>query len=43
MKAFVFADRLIAFDHKLGDTYLLCLTEAGGEAGAEAWLAGLGQ
>jgi len=36
--AFVFADRLIAFDHELGDTHLLCLVEAGAEAGAEAWL-----
>jgi para-aminobenzoate synthetase len=37
--AFVFADRLIAFDHGLGDAYLLCLVEAGGEGDAEAWLA----
>jgi para-aminobenzoate synthetase len=36
--ALVFADRLIAFDHERGNTHLLCLHEAGGEEGAEAWL-----
>ncbi|HEX5610374.1 MAG TPA: aminodeoxychorismate synthase component I [Solirubrobacterales bacterium] len=36
--AFVFADRLIAFDHALGEAHLLCLVDAGGEAGADAWL-----
>jgi para-aminobenzoate synthetase len=36
--AFVFADRLIAFDHLERRTYLLCLTEPGGDAGAERWL-----
>jgi para-aminobenzoate synthetase len=35
--AFVFADRMIAFDHEQGHTYLLCL--AGPEGGEEtAWL-----
>ncbi|HVQ58151.1 MAG TPA: aminodeoxychorismate synthase component I [Solirubrobacterales bacterium] len=34
--AVVFADRLIAFDHELDETHLLCL--AGGGAEAEAWL-----
>ena len=29
--AFVFADRLIAFDHERGRTYLLCLAEPGDE------------
>ncbi len=40
--AFLFADRLVAFDHEEGRTYLLCLVEAGdGEQAesAEAWLA----
>jgi para-aminobenzoate synthetase len=36
--AFVFADRLIAFDHELGHTYLLCLGEPGTEEATEAWL-----
>jgi para-aminobenzoate synthetase len=35
--AFVFADRMIAFDHERGDTYLLCLSAGGGEEEA-AWL-----
>ncbi len=37
--AFVFADRLIAFDHAEGHAYLLALAEPGGEAEAEEWLA----
>jgi anthranilate synthase/aminodeoxychorismate synthase-like glutamine amidotransferase len=36
--AFIFADRLLAFDHELGYTYLLCLCQLGTEATAEAWL-----
>jgi para-aminobenzoate synthetase len=36
--AFVFADRMIAFDHAQGCTYLICLVEPGGDAGAEAWI-----
>jgi para-aminobenzoate synthetase len=36
--AFVFADRMIAFDHAEQHMYLLCLAEAGGEAEAEAWI-----
>jgi para-aminobenzoate synthetase len=36
--AFVLADRLIACDHELGETHLLCLVEVGEEAGANAWL-----
>jgi para-aminobenzoate synthetase len=36
--AFVFADRLLAFDHELGVTYLLCLHEADGEGAAQDWL-----
>jgi para-aminobenzoate synthetase len=34
--AFVFADRMIAFDHGRGHTYLLCLAEL--ESGGEEWL-----
>jgi para-aminobenzoate synthetase len=37
--AFLFVDRLIAFDHEDGRTYLLCLVEPGGEEEAERWLA----
>jgi para-aminobenzoate synthetase len=37
--ALVFADRLVAFDHERGHTYLLCLGEAGEDAASEAWLA----
>jgi para-aminobenzoate synthetase len=37
--AFVFADRLVAFDHEDGRTYLLCLTVSGGAEEAERWLA----
>jgi para-aminobenzoate synthetase len=36
--AFVFADRLIAFDHELGHTHLVSLVGPGGRAGAEAWI-----
>jgi para-aminobenzoate synthetase len=36
--AFVFADRLIAFDHLEGHTYLLCLHELGGEGDAADWI-----
>jgi para-aminobenzoate synthetase len=36
--AFVFADRLLAFDHELHHVYLLCLHQPGTEATAEAWL-----
>jgi para-aminobenzoate synthetase len=36
--AFVFADRMIAFDHAEGHTYLLCLAEPGGGAEAERWI-----
>ncbi|HEX3561717.1 MAG TPA: aminodeoxychorismate synthase component I [Solirubrobacterales bacterium] len=36
--AFVFADRLIVFDHAERTTYLLCLSEAGGEDGAAEWM-----
>jgi len=37
--AFVFAGRLIAFDHRERCTYVLCLTEPGGEEQAERWIA----
>ena len=33
--AFVFADRLLAFDHQEGHVYLLCLCEEGGDEGAD--------
>jgi para-aminobenzoate synthetase len=36
--AFVFAARMLAFDHREQHTYLLCLVEPGGEAEAERWL-----
>jgi len=35
---FLLADRVIAFDHEEGCTYLLCLHELGEEKGAEDWL-----
>ncbi len=38
--AFVFADRMIAFDHAARHTYLLCLVEPEAGAGAERWIAG---
>jgi len=34
----VFADRLLAFDHELGHTYLLALAGAGEVGRAEAWI-----
>ncbi len=37
--AFLFVDRVVAFDHEDGRTYLLCLTESGGVEEAEQWLA----
>jgi para-aminobenzoate synthetase len=37
--AFVFADRLIAFDHLEQCTYVLCLTEPGGVEQADRWIA----
>jgi para-aminobenzoate synthetase len=37
--AFVFADRLVAFDHVEQCTYALCLHEPGGEEEAERWIA----
>jgi para-aminobenzoate synthetase len=36
--AFVFADRMLAFDDEEGCVYLLCLHEEGEEAAATAWL-----
>jgi len=39
--AFLFVDRLIAFDHREGLTYVLCLAEPGGESSAEQWIAGI--
>ncbi len=36
--AFVFADRMIAFDHDEGHTYLLCLAGTGATEDAERWL-----
>jgi para-aminobenzoate synthetase len=36
--AFVFADRLLAFDHEQDATYLLCLHEPDGEDTAQDWL-----
>jgi para-aminobenzoate synthetase len=37
--AFVFADRLIAFDHLEQCTYVLCVTEPDGAEEAERWIA----
>ena len=37
--AFVFAGRMLAFDHSAGHTYLLCLVEPGEEPVAGEWLA----
>jgi para-aminobenzoate synthetase len=37
--AFVFADRMLAFDHEQGHTYLLCLTDAASAVAGEAWIA----
>jgi para-aminobenzoate synthetase len=36
--AFVFADRLVAFDHEQNATYLLCLSDPDTEKASEAWL-----
>jgi para-aminobenzoate synthetase len=36
--SFLFADRLIAFDHLEERTYLVCVSEAGGSEEAERWL-----
>ena len=36
--AFVFADRMIAFDHLEGATYVLCLTDASTAADGERWV-----
>ncbi|MDX6589223.1 MAG: para-aminobenzoate synthetase [Solirubrobacterales bacterium] len=36
--ALVFAARMIALDHELGHSYLLCLAEPGGVGEAERWL-----
>jgi para-aminobenzoate synthetase len=37
--AFVFADRMLAFDHQEGHTYLLCLTDAENAVEGEQWVA----
>jgi para-aminobenzoate synthetase len=37
--AFILADRLVAFDHDLGHTYLLSLCDPATEQASEAWLA----
>jgi len=37
--AFVFADRLLAFDHESRHTYLLCLCKPGTEKAANSWIA----
>ncbi|HET6998122.1 MAG TPA: aminodeoxychorismate synthase component I [Solirubrobacterales bacterium] len=36
--AFVFADRMLAFDHEQGHVYLLCLCEPETAGSSEAWL-----
>jgi para-aminobenzoate synthetase len=36
--AFVFADRLVAFDHQEETTYVVCLADAAGAAAGERWL-----
>ena len=36
--AFVFADRMIAFDHAEGCVYLLCFVESGDEKEAQPWI-----
>jgi para-aminobenzoate synthetase len=36
--AFILADRLLAFDHQQGHTYLLCLQEQGREKQVDEWL-----
>jgi para-aminobenzoate synthetase len=37
--AFVSADRMLAFDHEQGHTYLLCLTDAATAADGKRWVA----
>jgi para-aminobenzoate synthetase len=37
--AFVFAGRMLAFDHREGHTYLLCLADAASAAAGRRWLA----
>jgi para-aminobenzoate synthetase len=37
--AFVFADRLLAFDHLKGHTYVLCLADPDGVEAGERWIA----
>jgi para-aminobenzoate synthetase len=37
--AFVFADRIVAFDHLEGCTYVVCLTDPTGAEEAERWIA----
>ncbi len=41
--AFVFADRVVAFDHEQGCMHLLCLHEAGEESAADTWFSELGR
>jgi para-aminobenzoate synthetase len=36
--ALIFADRMLALDHEEGTSYLLALSDDGGDAGARAWL-----
>src|SRR5581483_11590290 len=36
--SFVFADRLLAFDHEQGHTYLLCLVDRDTAEAGERWL-----
>ncbi|HWO83905.1 MAG TPA: chorismate-binding protein, partial [Solirubrobacterales bacterium] len=36
--ALIFSDRMVAFDHEKGTTYLLCLHKPDEEEAAEAWL-----
>ncbi|HYH54601.1 MAG TPA: aminodeoxychorismate synthase component I [Solirubrobacterales bacterium] len=40
--AFLIADRVIAFDHQEGSTYLLCLHEPGEEEIADGWISEVG-
>jgi para-aminobenzoate synthetase len=41
--AFIFSDRLVAFDHEESRTYLLCLHEPGEEDVADAWISEVGR
>ena len=41
--AFLFADRVIAFDHVEGCVYLVCLVEVGGEEQAGRWIEAMGE